>query len=103
MRAPGRRAAGGAAAPRGPGRRRGEARRRRPPARRFSRRRVCRFRVDHTRYIDFKAYRMLRDFVTERGKMIPRRISGNCAKHQRMLSTAVKRARVMALLGFTHR
>lgn len=81
----------------------GEARRRRPPARRFSRRKVCRFCVDHTRYIDFKAYRMLRDFVTERGKMIPRRISGNCAKHQRMLSTAVKRARVMALLGFTHR
>ena len=71
--------------------------------RRFSRRKVCRFCVDHTLYIDFKGYRMLRDFVTERGKIIPRRISGNCAKHQRMLSTAVKRARMTALLGFTHR
>ena len=78
-------------------------RRRRPPGRRFTRRKVCRFCVDHVLYIDFKNYRQLRDFVTERGKIVPRRISGNCAKHQRMLGEAVKRARMIALLGFTHR
>ncbi len=51
--------------------------------------------------IDYKDYRTLRYFTTERGKIIPRRISGNCAKHQRELTTAIKRARVLALLPFS--
>ncbi len=73
------------------------------PKRRFSRRKVCRFCVDSVKYIDFKNYRMLKEFLTERGKIMPRRITGTCANHQRMLTTAIKRARNMALLSFTHR
>ncbi len=71
--------------------------------RRFPRRKVCRFCVEGVKYIDFKNYRMLRDFLTERGKIMPRRITGNCAHHQRMLTTAIKRARNIALLSFVHR
>ncbi|RMF92431.1 MAG: 30S ribosomal protein S18 [Candidatus Schekmanbacteria bacterium] len=51
--------------------------------------------------IDYKDVKKLRNFLTERGKIIPRRISGNCAKHQRELTTAIKRARILALLPFT--
>jgi small subunit ribosomal protein S18 len=51
--------------------------------------------------IDYKDIPRLRKYITERGKILPRRISGNCAKHQRLLTTAVKRARNMALLPFT--
>ena len=51
--------------------------------------------------IDYKEYKNLRYFMTERGKIIPRRISGNCAKHQRRLTLAIKRARNMALMPFT--
>ncbi|OGL41266.1 MAG: 30S ribosomal protein S18 [Candidatus Schekmanbacteria bacterium RIFCSPHIGHO2_02_FULL_38_11] len=51
--------------------------------------------------IDYKEIKKLKSFVTERGKIMPRRISGNCAKHQRSLTTAIKRARNMALLPFT--
>ena len=65
------------------------------------RRRVCRFCADSSLAIDYKDPRTLRHFTTERGKIIPRRISGNCAKHQRMLTLAIKRARNMALLPFT--
>ncbi|HEQ60683.1 MAG TPA: 30S ribosomal protein S18 [Firmicutes bacterium] len=79
----------------------GPRRRRRP--RRFPRRKVCRFCVDKTLYIDYKNYRLLRDFLSERGKIIPRRISGTCAKHQRMLTMAIKRARDIALLAYTRR
>lgn len=77
--------------------------RRRFSRRRFSRRKVCRFCVDKVVYIDFKNYRLLRDFLTERGKIIPRRITGNCARHQRMLTTSIKRSRNIALLSFTHK
>ncbi len=77
--------------------------RRRFSRRRFSRRKVCRFCVDKVVYIDFKNYRLLKDFLTERGKIIPRRITGNCARHQRMLTTAIKRSRNIALLSFTHK
>ena len=79
----------------------GPRRRRRP--RRFPRRKVCRFCVDKTLYIDYKSYRLLRDFLSERGKIIPRRISGTCAKHQRMLTMAIKRARDIALLAYSRR
>jgi len=71
--------------------------------RRFPRRKVCRFCVEKVVYIDFKNYRMLRDFLTERGKVMPRRITGNCAHHQRLLTMAIKRSRNIALLSFTKR
>ncbi len=64
-------------------------------------RRVCSFCVDKVTSIDYKELDKLRRFVTERGKILPRRISGNCAKHQRAMTLAVKRARIMALLPYT--
>ncbi|MGE5305235.1 MAG: 30S ribosomal protein S18 [Alphaproteobacteria bacterium] len=65
------------------------------------RRKVCRFCADKTLVIDYKDIRMISQFVTERGKMTPSRITGNCARHQRLLTTAIKRARSVALLPFT--
>jgi small subunit ribosomal protein S18 len=67
----------------------------------FHRRKVCRFCVDIELKMDYKDSKTLRYFVTERGKIVPRRISGNCAKHQRELTLAVKRARQIALLPYT--
>jgi small subunit ribosomal protein S18 len=73
-----------------------------PPRKRpFPRSKVCRFCADNSMRIDYKEPNVLRIFVTERGKIIPRRISGNCAKHQRQLTTAIKRARNIALMPFT--
>jgi small subunit ribosomal protein S18 len=66
----------------------------------FSRRRVCRFCTDKEIVIDYKDAKNLKNFVTERGKIIPRRIYGTCAKHQRLLTEAVKRARQLALLPY---
>jgi small subunit ribosomal protein S18 len=68
---------------------------------RFRRKKVCSFCVDGIQYVDYKDAKALRGFMTERGKIIPRRISGNCAHHQRQLTTAIKRARNVALLPFT--
>ena len=65
------------------------------------RRKVCTFCVDKVEHIDYKDVAKLRRFVTERGKILPRRISGNCAKHQRQVTVAIKRARNIALLPFT--
>jgi small subunit ribosomal protein S18 len=65
------------------------------------RKRVCAFCIDKVESIDYKEGGKLRKYVTERGKILPRRISGNCAKHQRQLTMAIKRARHMALLPFT--
>src|SRR5574341_6428 len=65
------------------------------------RRKVCRFCADKTLKIDYKDLRTIGQFITERGKMTPSRITGNCARHQRLLTTAVKRARSVALLPFT--
>ena len=62
---------------------------------------VCSFCVDKVDHIDYKDVAKLRRFVTERGKILPRRISGNCAKHQRQVTVAIKRARNIALLPFT--
>ena len=72
-----------------------------PRRRPMFRRKVCRFCADKTLAIDYKDVRMISQFVTERGKMTPSRITGNCARHQRLLTTAVKRARSVALLPFT--
>ncbi len=67
----------------------------------FGRRKVCRFCADKAAKVDYKDQGQLKYFLTERGKIIPRRISGNCAKHQREVATAIKRARVLALLPYT--
>jgi small subunit ribosomal protein S18 len=67
----------------------------------FPRRKICRFCADSSLEIDYKDPRMLKYFVTERGKIIPRRISGNCARHQRQITLAIKRARHIALMPYT--
>jgi small subunit ribosomal protein S18 len=67
----------------------------------FGRKKVCRFCADRELKIDYKEASALKLFVTERSKIIPRRISGNCSKHQREVSQAIKRARILALLPFT--
>lgn len=77
------------------------ARKRKRGRRAFVRNKVCRFCADTTLEIDYKDHKTLRVFVTERSKIIPRRISGNCAKHQRKLTLEIKRSRHIALLPFT--
>jgi small subunit ribosomal protein S18 len=67
----------------------------------FGRRKVCRFCADKNLKVDYKDQGQMKYFLTERGKIIPRRISGNCAKHQREVATAIKRARVLAILPYT--
>jgi small subunit ribosomal protein S18 len=104
------RGGGGRYAPRQDGGDRGEGRggegrggdgrggmRRRPGGRR----KVCRFCADKTLHVDYKDVRTLGSFITEGGKIVPSRTSGNCAKHQRQLAVAIKRARVLALLPFS--
>jgi small subunit ribosomal protein S18 len=67
---------------------------------RFPRKKICRFCSDKVTDIDYKDVKRLRNLITERGKIIPRRISGNCARHQRQLGIAIKRARNIALMPF---
>ena len=71
------------------------------PMRRPNRKKVCAFCADKAEFIDYKDVAKLRKYTTERGKIVPRRVNGNCAKHQRQLTTAVKRARIIALLPFS--
>lgn len=66
----------------------------------FRRRKVCKFCADKIDYIDYKDVKLLQGFVPERAKILPRRISGTCARHQRLLQQAIKRARHIALLPF---
>jgi small subunit ribosomal protein S18 len=66
----------------------------------YHRRKVCRFCADSSLAIDYKNPKGLKYFITERGKIIPRRITGTCAKHQRTLTHAIKRARTIALLPY---
>lgn len=66
----------------------------------FGRKRVCRFCAEKSAKVDYKDQATLKYFVTERGKIIPRRISGNCAKHQRQVAVAIKRARGLALIPY---
>lgn len=68
--------------------------------RRFFRKRNCRFCAEKIDYIDYKDVKTLRGYLTERGKILPRRISGNCARHQRKITVSVKRARNISLLPF---
>ncbi|HOW57882.1 MAG TPA: 30S ribosomal protein S18 [Smithellaceae bacterium] len=73
----------------------------RPPQKRFfHRKKFCRFCTDSNIKIDYKTPHVLGNFTTERGKIMPRRITGNCAKHQRELTVAIKRARTIALMPF---
>ena len=72
----------------------------RPANQNRRRRKVCVFCADKVSFIDYKDSAKLRKFISERGKILPRRISGTCAVHQRELNTAIKRARNMALLPF---
>ena len=67
----------------------------------YRRKRVCKFCVEKIEYIDYKDIKTLQQFIPERGKILPRRISGTCALHQRKLQNAIKRARIAALLPFT--
>ncbi len=71
-----------------------------PGGRRMHRRKVCRFCLDKVDLIDFKDVKLLQNYIPERGKILPRRISGSCATHQRMLAEAIKRARNIALLPY---
>ena len=66
----------------------------------YHRRKVCRFCADKELQINYKDVRTLKFFLSERGKIIPRRITGTCAKHQRTLTTEIKRARTIALLPY---
>lgn len=68
---------------------------------RRKKRRQCNFCADKIEHIDYKEVPRLRRYITERGKILPRRITGNCAHHQRQLTSAIKRARVVALLPYT--
>ncbi len=67
----------------------------------FTRRRVCRFCADKLIVVDYKDPQLLKYFVTDRGKIVPRRISGTCAKHQRKVAVAIKRSRTIALMPFS--
>jgi small subunit ribosomal protein S18 len=72
----------------------------RPMKSRRMKKKVCMFCVDKVEKIDYKDTAKLKRYISERGKIVPRRISGNCAKHQRQLTEAIKRARHIALLPF---
>ncbi len=65
-----------------------------------SRKKVCRFCTDSEYVLDYKNIRVLQNLMTEQGRLIPRRVSGCCANHQRNLTTAIKRARQLALVGY---
>ena len=69
--------------------------------RRKRRPKVCHFSVDKIEHVDYKEVEKLKKYITERGKIVPRRVTGTCAKHQRQLTRAIKRARIIALLPFT--
>jgi small subunit ribosomal protein S18 len=72
----------------------------RPPKERRPKRKPCNFCADKVLDISYRDLNRIKKFVSERGKIVPRRISGNCAKHQRMLTVAIKRARVIAFLPY---
>ena len=67
----------------------------------FRKKKVCRFCVERIDFIDYKKVEMLQPFLQERGKILPRRMTGTCSRHMRMLNIAIKRARMMALLPFS--
>jgi len=94
----GRKGTGGARGKGGPGQGKGEGQQRRPM---FRRRKVCKFCADKIDDINYKDTKLLMSFVPERAKILPRRISGTCALHQRKLRVAIMRARQLALIPYT--
>ncbi|KPJ59460.1 MAG: 30S ribosomal protein S18 [Latescibacteria bacterium DG_63] len=68
---------------------------------RTPRRKVCKLCLDKVKYIDYKDEKRLSRFVTDRGKIVPRRVSGACARHQTQIAAAIKRARILAILPFS--
>jgi len=70
---------------------------------RFQRKKFCRFCADKVNYIDYKDIRILKNYITDRGKILPRRMTGTCARHQRELTEAIKQARSIALLAYTEK
>ena len=80
-------------------RERGE-KKREPLKKRIFKKRPCRFCIDKIEKVDYLDYQKFSKFITERGKIIPSRISGNCAKHQRQIARAIKKARILSLLPF---
>ncbi|MDI6889614.1 MAG: 30S ribosomal protein S18 [Thermodesulfovibrionales bacterium] len=70
---------------------------------RFQRKKFCRFCVEKVEYIDYKDIKVLKNYLTERGKILPRRMTGACARHQRELTESIKRARSIALLAFAEK
>lgn len=79
----------------------GDDREGRSKNRSFHRKKVCKFCTDSAYVMDYKDGRLMSSYLMELGKIVPRRISGNCASHQRKLTTAIKRARIIGLVGFT--
>jgi small subunit ribosomal protein S18 len=75
----------------------------RPGAMRRGKKKYCQFCADQTRYIDYKDIAMLRKFMSDRGKIRARRVTGNCSEHQRLVAQAIKNAREMALLPYSSR
>jgi small subunit ribosomal protein S18 len=73
------------------------------PQKRFQRRKFCRFCSEKVEFIDYKDVKFLRSYVTERGKILTRRMTGTCARHQRALSEAIMRARNIALVSFVEK
>ena len=71
------------------------------PRRRFGRRKICRFCAEKNVVIDYKDIESLKSYLSERGKIVPRRISGTCAAHQRQIAESIKNARQVALLPYT--
>ena len=71
------------------------------PMNRKSRKKVCTFCVEKSEFIDYKDTQKLRRFISERAKILPRRVTGTCAYHQRQLTTAIKRSRYVALIPYT--
>ncbi len=71
--------------------------------RKFQRKRYCKFCADKIPFIDYKDIKSLRSFLTERGKILAGRMNGNCAKHQRELTQAIKRARSIALMPYVEK
>jgi small subunit ribosomal protein S18 len=73
------------------------------PQKRFQRRKFCRFCSEKIEFIDYKDVKLVRSYLTERGKILTRRMTGTCARHQRALSEAIMRARNIALVSFSER
>ena len=71
--------------------------------RRFQRKKFCRFCSEKVEFIDYKDIKILRNYLTERGKVLPRRMTGACAKHQRELTESINRARSIALLTYSEK